>query len=430
MALSLKPEHVKRYTDIARLLITHGRSDLVQGDRRRAGGRAARGGGGGDPEQLARDLEALGPTFIKLGQLLSTRSDLLPAPYLDALARLQDRVEPFPFEQVETIVASEIGARISKAFLDFDHVAARRGLAGAGPPGACCATGGRWRSRCSAPDIRQVIVEDLEAFYEIAAWSTAHRDRPPLRLPDMLERVPQDPAARARLPARGGQPGHPGPQPARLPAAGDPAAGRRLHDLPGADHGLRRGQKITDLSPLARIDLDGQELAEELCQAYLDQILIDGFFHADPHPGNLLITDDGRLALLDLGMVARIDPALQEQLLKLLLAVSSGQGQEAAQVTLRIGTPLVEHDEARYRREVADLVGSYQSVAGGRAQVGRTMIGLARLAAENGVRPAPELTMMGAPCSSSTTRPAPSIPTSIPTSWSAGRATRSCAATC
>src|SRR6185503_969985 len=99
-----------------------------------------------------------------------------------------------------------------------------------------------------------------------------------------------------------------------------------------------KGRKITELPPLARIDLAHQELAEELCKAYLDQILIDGFFHADPHPGNLLITDDGRLALLDLGMVARIDPALQEQLLKLLLAVSSGQGQEAAQVTLRIGT--------------------------------------------------------------------------------------------
>src|SRR4029077_20087119 len=87
-----------------------------------------------------------------------------------------------------------------------------------------------------------------------------------------------------------------------------------------------KGTKITDLSPLARINLDNQQLAEDLCKAYLDQILIDGFFHADPHPGNLLITDDGRLALLDLGMVARIDPGMQERLLKLLLAVSAGQG--------------------------------------------------------------------------------------------------------
>src|SRR5215468_8791079 len=102
MALSLKPEHLKRYKDIARLLIQHGRSDLVKTmavdlPEDEAVAQAV----AGDPEKLARDLEALGPTFIKLGQLLSARSDLLPGPYLDALARLQDKVEPFPFQQVE-----------------------------------------------------------------------------------------------------------------------------------------------------------------------------------------------------------------------------------------------------------------------------------------------------------------------------------------
>ena len=86
-----------------------------------------------------------------------------------------------------------------------------------------------------------------------------------------------------------------------------------------------QGTKITDLSPLARIDIDGCALAEDLCRAYLDQILVDGFFHADPHPGNLQVTPDGRLAILDLGMVARVDPALRESLLK-LLAVGDGVG--------------------------------------------------------------------------------------------------------
>jgi predicted unusual protein kinase regulating ubiquinone biosynthesis (AarF/ABC1/UbiB family) len=156
-----------------------------------------------------------------------------------------------------------------------------------------------------------------------------------------------------------------------------------------------KGRKVTDLSNLAKIDLDNRELAEDLCRAYLDQILVDGFFHADPHPGNLLVTDDGRLALLDLGMVARIDPAMQEQLLKLLLAVTNGQGQEAAQLTIQIGTPLEGRDEPRYRREVADLVSSFQNISGQNLQVGRAMISLARLSAENGIRPAPELTMMG-----------------------------------
>src|SRR5712664_3559781 len=126
MALSLKPERIKRYKDVVALLIKYGRSDLVQqanlgiapSERERALAPTA------EPkaEELATDLEKLGPTFIKLGQLLSTRADLLPGPYLEALARLQDHIEAFPFEEVDRIVSGELGVRLSKAFADFDPV--------------------------------------------------------------------------------------------------------------------------------------------------------------------------------------------------------------------------------------------------------------------------------------------------------------------
>jgi predicted unusual protein kinase regulating ubiquinone biosynthesis (AarF/ABC1/UbiB family) len=155
------------------------------------------------------------------------------------------------------------------------------------------------------------------------------------------------------------------------------------------------GTKITEISPLARIDIDNRELAEDLCKAYLDQILIDGFFHADPHPGNLLITRDGRLALLDLGMVARIDPQMQERLLKLLLAITDARGNEAAQIVMQIGNRLEGADEARFQREVADMVAVYQDATAERLNVGRIVMGLCRTAAENGIRPAPELTLLG-----------------------------------
>ena len=99
------------------------------------------------------------------------------------------------------------------------------------------------------------------------------------------------------------------------------------------------GKKITEMSPLARMEFDGPALAEELFRAYLNQILVEGFFHADPHPGNVFITPDYRIALLDLGMVGRLTPRLQEDLLQMLLAISEGRGDEAAEIAIKIGNP-------------------------------------------------------------------------------------------
>src|SRR5687767_6952575 len=125
MALSLKTEHLKRYKDIAQLFVKYGRSDLLKS----AGIEAEIDTEGGavpeDAEELgkalAEDLEKRGPTFIKLGQLLSTRPDLLPVPFIEALARLQDKIVPFPFSDVEAIITSELGVRLSKLFREFDR---------------------------------------------------------------------------------------------------------------------------------------------------------------------------------------------------------------------------------------------------------------------------------------------------------------------
>src|SRR5260370_22588083 len=124
MAISLRPAQLKRYKDIVRLVVKYGRLGAeAEADGDFAGLAEA---GADEPTDaaaaglaLAADLEALGPTFIKLGQLLATRADLLPVPYLTALARLQDRVEPFDFEEVRRIVEAELGVRLSKAFSEF-----------------------------------------------------------------------------------------------------------------------------------------------------------------------------------------------------------------------------------------------------------------------------------------------------------------------
>src|SRR5918997_2058338 len=118
MAISLRPQHLNRYRQIAWLFMKYGRSDLVKQsglDETLDAEQKATPKEQAKASELADDLEKLGPTFIKLGQLLSTRVELLPQAYLEALSRLQDKVEPFPFDQVEKIVTEELGVRLSKA---------------------------------------------------------------------------------------------------------------------------------------------------------------------------------------------------------------------------------------------------------------------------------------------------------------------------
>jgi ubiquinone biosynthesis protein len=155
------------------------------------------------------------------------------------------------------------------------------------------------------------------------------------------------------------------------------------------------GRKITSLSPLARMELDGAPLAETLHRAYLKQILVDGFFHADPHPGNVFITADSRLALLDLGMVGHVTHAMQERLVKLLLALSEGNGDEAADVAIALGDIIEPFDERTFRSKVARLVVRQHDAAMADIQVGRAMLEFSRIAGDNGLRMPAELTMLG-----------------------------------
>jgi len=176
--VSLKPERLKRYKDVALLLVKYGRSDLVK----QAGledhlelDEQALAETSPKAEELASDLEKLGPTFIKLGQLLSTRADLLPAPYLEALARLQDQIEPFAYEEVDRIVSGEIGVRISKAFADFDP----KPLAAASLAQVHRAHMRDGRAvvvKVQRPNIRDQIVDDLEALGQMAQFLDAHTE--------------------------------------------------------------------------------------------------------------------------------------------------------------------------------------------------------------------------------------------------------------
>jgi ubiquinone biosynthesis protein len=395
MDVSLAPRKLKRYKDIAWLLIKYGRSDLASGlgpdaelapEERPAPAALA--------EELANDLERLGPAYIKLGQILSTRGDFLPPAYVQALARLQDRVEPFPFADVERIIAEELGVRISKAFSEFEAT-----------PLAAASLGQVHRARLrdgrevavkvQRPNIRESMADDLAAFAEVGRFLDRHSEFAEIfEFEKMVEEFKRTLIQELDY---------------RKEAANLVTLGANLAEFPAIfvpqpvpDFTTARvltmefvtGKKVTALGPVERIDLDGAELAEQLLRAYLKQILIDGFFHADPHPGNVFITDDHRIALLDLGMVARIAPALQEKMLKLVLAVSEGNSDRVAELAVEIGRKKENFEPEGLRRQVAELVGAYQSASLGELRVGRTLLEVARASAEAGLKLPSELTIL------------------------------------
>lgn len=396
MALSLKPAHLKRYKDIAGLLLKYGRGDLVE----RSGidlerDKALEPAGDGKPEELAADLERLGPTYIKLGQLLSTRPELLPPSYIQALARLQDQVEPFPFEDVERIVTEELGVRLSKGFGSFD--AEPLAAASLGQVHRATLRDGRpVVVKVQRPDIGPVIMDDLDAIEEIATLldeRTEAGERYQFRTMVVEFRKSLLNELDYRKEAQ------------NLTTLADNLREfeRIVVPRPVDDYTTVRvltmdfveGQKITSLSPVTLLGVDGEQLADDLLRAYLKQILVDGFFHADPHPGNVFLTSDHRIALLDLGMVARIAPRMQQQMLQVVLAVAEGRGDETADFALKIGQPTDAFDEPAFRRRVGEMVAEHHGARVEEIQVGLAVMNISRIAAETGVRLAPELTLLG-----------------------------------
>lgn len=397
MVVSFKPERLKRYKDVAMLLIKYGRSDLLSP----AGLEnsvlpeeiAAETGTIAPAEELAKDLEKLGPTFIKLGQLLSTRADLLPTPYLDALTRLQDHIEPFPYEEVERIVSSELGVRISKAFEEFDPVPI--GAASLAQVHRAWMRDGRAVVvKVQRPDIRELIVGDLDALMEIAHFLDQHTElgkryefenmlfhlrKSLLRELDFTIEANNLHTIRENL-AEFDQ--------LVIPAPVDDFTTTRVLTMD-----YIAGKKITDLSPLRLLEIDGSALADELFSAYLKQFLVDGLFHADPHPGNVFVTDDDQIALLDLGMIGRVTQTFQDNLLRLLLAISEGRGDTAAEAAVRMGEAKEGFDRKAFDRRIADLVNENSDAILSRMNAGKVTLEITKVAADCWFRLPAEFTM-------------------------------------
>lgn len=395
--VSLKPERLKRYKDVALLLIKYGRSDLVK----QAGleehvelDAEALAETSPKAEELAADLEKLGPTFIKLGQLLSTRADLLPSPYLEALARLQDQIEPFAYEEVDRIVSGEIGVRISKAFANFDtEPLAAASLAQVHR--AQMRDGRAVVVKVQRPNIRDQIVEDLEALGQIAQFLDAHTELGKrYDFENMLNSLRTSLLRELdfKLEANNLVTFAENLQEFDRIVVPDPVEAFCTSRVLTMEY--IPGKKITDLSPLRLMEIDGPGLAREFFRAYLKQILLDGFLHADPHPGNVLLTEDNEIALLDLGMVTRLLPGFRDNVLRLLLAISEGRGEEAAEVTIRMGEPKPRFDRADFTKRIAELVAENADANLSRLNSGQVVLEITRISADCWFRLPSEFTMV------------------------------------
>jgi ubiquinone biosynthesis protein len=402
MGISLKPEHLKRYKDLAGLFLKYGRADLVTKsgldgvipDTEQPSEVIA------DPkaEELAKDLENMGPIYIKIGQVLSSRPDLLPPSYITALSRLQDRLPAISFGEVEKIVEAELGVRISKAFQEFE--AKPVASASLGQVHRAVLRDGRPVAvKVQRPDIRENITKDLEALKELTDFADSNTDMGRrYHFGEMLEEFKENLARELDYLQEAKH--------LQIIAENLAEYENIVVPLPIEDYTTSRvltmdyirGKKITKITPLMQLELNGADLADELFKAYLQQTLVDGIFHADPHPGNVFVTDDNKIALIDLGMVGRIAPRMQESLLRLMIAMSEGRGDVTADIAIRIGEIIGDKDnefnEAEFRRKVSKLVGRQHGASIADFKIGLVMLQFSQICGESGLLMPSELTML------------------------------------
>ena len=390
-------------------------------------------------------LVELGPAYIKLGQVLSTRPDLLPEAYIKELDHLQDDVSPISFDDVEQTISEEFEARISKLFASFDEEPL--GSASLGQVHAATLRDGREVVvKVQRPGIREQLVDDVQFFREVASFLTAHTEAG--RRIDMVGVIQQlERALSDELDYR-------------IEARNAATFRRALAEFPRLlvprvieAYTSRRvltterikGLKIDEVPRIARIEHDFTKAADELAKAYLKQIAIDGHFHADPHPGNVFVVmpgfdnpktpaevvatnrravqrepltpltrmeseaqrevregmeneppgpDEPKLALIDFGMTAHLAGPIRDRVVRMLLDLAENRGGDVAETMIEMGSPIEGFDRQAYVREVSQLVAQHYDLTVGEAKLGRVLYEAINISYSEGLRLPAELTLL------------------------------------
>ncbi len=274
-----------------------------------------------EAERLRLALVELGPTYIKFGQILSTRYDLVPEEYIRELSKLQDRVSPFDYSEAKKLIEKELGKNIEKSFLSFDP-----------EPLAAASIGQVHRAKLSEgeevivkvmrPGVEGIIETDLAILMGLARFAEKHIKESkffnPVGVIDEFSRMMRQEidytheaqnADRFYL-------NFAGSTAVRIPRVYWKYTTKRVLTLE-----FLEGTKISDIAKLEALGHDKKKITINLANAYLKMIFEDGFYHADPHPGNLLVSSEGAIIFLDFGMAGHVDHALRENLANLIISI-------------------------------------------------------------------------------------------------------------
>src|SRR6185369_10154093 len=342
--------HLNRSRQIARTLLSHGWDFLRNNEERNAGQNSVTSNA--RPLHLRLALEELGTTFIKLGQLLSTRADLMPPQYLVELRKLQDSAPPVPFAEIQRAIVTELCQPIENLFAEFDSTP----LAAASIGQAHAATlrdGTEVVVKVRRPGVVEQVNEDLEILNELAATAIRHSNfAAQYDLIGLVEEFSQ--TLRAELDYI--REGHSAERFAanfatdphiHIPRVFWDATTSRVLTLERI-----RGVKINDLVALDQQGTDRPWLAHYATNIVLKMVCEDGFFHADPHPGNFFIEQNGTIGLIDFGMVGVLDERTQELLAELLIAIDREDAERLVDVFLDLGVTRKRIDRAMVRRDI------------------------------------------------------------------------------
>lgn len=366
-------KHLSRYADLAKLLYKYGRGDVVESSGLRdavrktdpdgtashdwdnAASQTTSHSSAPPPEEFAADLESLGPTFIKLGQLLSTRPDFVSEPYRLALAKLQDKNSPIDLKQVFRTIEQELGDQPEHLYQHFDVNPLATASLGQ-VHRATMEDGREVVVKVLRPDIEVQLNDDIEAMETLANTCEKLGIAKGFQLKHLVESLRHSLAQEVDY---------------ENEARNSVGLARNLSEFedivvpePIESHCSRRvltleyvpGEKITELETNRLSSDRRRELVDQLFTSFIHQVLVHGAFHADPHPGNVLLGSDDRIVLLDHGLVVNVPPRLQKILIKLLLAICEGDGSRAAELAEDAGVHGDDFSSTEFRIEIERIV--------------------------------------------------------------------------